>query len=158
MARANLPTFDLLPHYYYVVAKIDETPLGQLQNFSPSSQINSTEVGRIGTSTQKTLRQSKTSTLSISFYPDEDLSEASYYFGETDAPAVGEKITLSTDGDPKDFLILVYDSEDGSATEIQRHHITQFVPLQLGLSLQANGEPAMTVSGNIEVWDVERKA
>lgn len=152
MARPALPTFDLFSQFHYIVVDSGGTPRGQIQDISVEGSVDSSQVGRVGSSTKKTLNKSVAFTCTMNIFPDGDLDEVAWALGETAAPAVDATVKLSPDLPARDFEIWKYDSEDPSATRTEVHQITGWVAQSLSFAL-SDGEPVMSFSGTVEDWE-----
>jgi len=157
MARPAIPTaFDVSPQYFYLLTLADDTVLGQIRSVQPSSSIENTRVSRVGSSTKTTLRKTKESTLALSVWPDNDLDEVARLLGATATPTTGTEVKLAADATAQNLQLKKYDAEALSATELEVHLLSNFLALELSLPVDAEGEPVLAMSGNIDDWVITK--
>lgn len=151
MARPALPGFDgPRPQYFSIVLGPALTPLGQVRSIGVADSIESTTAGRVGSSTKKTLKKTKSPTFEIEMWPDSDLAEVAVALNQS-APAAGGTIKLDPSASPTNLFIQNYDSEESNATLLSTIYLVQATALELSdLTFDEDGEPTVSVSGNLE--------
>jgi len=151
MARISLPDFDgPHPQYNSLVCKSDGTPLGQVRKLEPSLKLDSTKAGRVGSSRKKTLRKSKEGTAALDMWVDDDLEEVAVALGAPATPASGETLTLDPNAAPITLLIKNYNSEASTATLLSTIYLYNYVPTELKLTYDEDGEQVASISGDME--------
>lgn len=151
MARPSLPDFDgPRPQYFSIVLGPALTPLGQVRSITVADSIESTTAGRVGASTKKTLKKTKSPTVELEMWPDSDLAEVAVALNQS-APASGGTIKLDPSASPTNLFIQNYDSEAANANLLSTIYLVQYTALELSdLTLDEDGEPTISTSGNLE--------
>jgi len=149
MTRTALPTMDARPQYFSLVTTATSV-LGQLSKIETTDTIAADQVGRVGSSLKKTLRKSKEASYSLDMYVDNDLVEVAAALGAAAAPTTGGTVKLDPSVSPVTWRILHYDSEAASATLLSTTYLYNMVPLEFKLSLDADGQQVVSISGNLE--------
>jgi len=81
---------------------------------------------------------------------DNDLVEVAGALGAAAAPTTGGTVKLDPSVSPVTWRILHYDSEAASATLLSTTYLYNMVPLEFKLSLDADGQQVVSISGSLE--------
>jgi hypothetical protein len=151
MARLTLPDFDgPYPQYYsYVLSPTGNTVLGQIRSITPSDSIQTEQVGRVGSSTKKTLKKSKETAVELELWIDSDLAELAVALNQT-APSSGTTLKLDPSASPTNLFIQNFDSENTAATLLSTIYMVQYLATELEFGLDEDGEQVATISGTLE--------
>ena len=150
MARSSLPAFDVRPQYFSLIQNEAGRTLGQVRSINPSDSIETVQAGRVGSSTKKTLKKSKNTTLSVDVWTDDDNQEVGIFLGADVLPSSGSTIKLDPSSTPKNFYIRNYDSEASTAALLSTTYLRQFVATEYSFTLDSEGEQVVSMSGTLE--------
>ena len=151
MARIALPDFDgPYPQYFsYVLSPTGNTVLGQVRSITPSDSIQTERVGRVGSSTKKTLKKSKETGLELEMWIDSDLAELAVALNQT-APASGATMKLDPSASTTHLFIQNFDSEALTATLLSTIYMVNYLATELEFSLDEDGEQVASITGTLE--------
>lgn len=152
MARPSLPDFDgPHPQYNSILFSPDDNPMGQIQAVQPNSTLATTDVGRIGDETKKTLRQSKTSSVQITLWEDEDLSEIDIVMGGDGTVNSGDTVKLDVDAAAQTFYIKNYDGVSAAANLLSTIYLYNAIPTTFTAGArQVDGQNVVDVQMSLE--------
>lgn len=150
MARTALPSFDVRPQYFSLIENEAGRVLGQVRSINPSDSIETVQAGRVGSSTKKTLKKSKNTTLAVEVWTDDDNQEIGIFLGASALPGTGSTVKLDPSNTAKNFYVKNYDSEDSGATLLSTTYLYQFVATEYSFTLDSEGEQVVSMSGTLE--------
>lgn len=152
MARPSLPDFDgPHPQYNSILFSPANSPMGQIQAVQPQSTLATTQAGRIGDATKKTLRQSKTSSVQVTLWEDEDLSEIDIAMGGDGTVNSGDTVKLNVDASPQTFYIKNYDGISAGANLLSTIYLYNAVPTSFTAGArQVDGQNVVDVQMALE--------
>lgn len=151
MARTALPDFEgPYPQYYSLITKANDTVLGQIRSVELEDSIDSEKVGRVGSSTKKTLRKSKETSGTLNVWTDLDLAEVAAVLGATSTPTAGQTLKLDPTTAATTFKIKNYDGEAASSVHKSTIYMYNTVPTSLSLSLDEDGEQVVQIGVEME--------
>lgn len=151
MTRLALPSFEgPYPQYYSIITKSDGTTvMGQVRSIDLADKINSDQVGRVGSSTKKTLRKTKETTAKMDIWTDLDLAEVAVALGASATPTAGQTLKLDPTVAEQTLLVKNYDGESASATLKSTIYLYGYVPTSLSLKLDEDGEQVASIEGTL---------
>jgi len=151
MTRPTIPSgFDVNPQYFALVTDGSGAVLGQVRSINPQLTMETTQAGRVGSSTKKTLKKTKSGTLSLEMWADEDLAEIAVALNRSAAPSSGDTVQLDSDAAATDIYIKRYDGESASANLIDILYCYQYTATEMSWTFDEDGEQVVSVSGTIE--------
>jgi hypothetical protein len=167
MARTALPTFDIRPHYHYLVKnKLDAdtayTIVGQLKNIQVNGQADQKTFKRVGDVNATKRAGSIAWDVTITLFADNDIEEVARALG-TKKPATGgwigtETITL----DPTkitDLQIEGYDGTGVSAVLQTTETLPNFTPAGLKAGVDAESDArTFEITGSCDSWSLAPSA
>lgn len=152
MPFPTIPTFEK-KRKHLIVLKKGTTIFGQIQSFTINETISVTDDMRISDTTVYNTRDNKNSTLNITLYLQDDMSEFAALMGGTSLPTAGgwtgtETIKLDPDATKSNLTIEMYDN-DTSAAALQGYwSISSFAPTTNNMTVgNAGGALVTTIDG-----------
>jgi len=159
MTRPAIPDFvGPYPQYYSIMTLANGTTvLGQVKSVEASDKVDTTKAARVGSSTKKTLRKSKESTVKVSLWIDySDMDELARVLGATSTPTTGTTVKLDTSVAAQTFLVKTYDGESIASTLLSTRYLYAFVPTELSYKLDSEGEQVADISGDTQdLYDIK---
>lgn len=135
--------------------KKGSTVLGQLKDFSPDSQVNTSDEGRLSDSTVYVDRSSDKHNVNFQLYVDDTYKEVAALLGYTLNPATGwvgnETIGLNPDIAAADYTVEVYNNTSATAVLQGTHYINDWVPITQSMPVSdGQGSVVVTINGVAE--------
>lgn len=148
--RVALPAFDgPHPQYNEVVTDYAGNILGQVRAFTHTSTFETTQAGRVGSSTKKTLKKTLSHEVSMEIWSDDDLAEIAIALNGS-TPAAGEIIKLDPDATATTLYVRSYDAEAITATHLSTTGIYQYVAISAEVTRDEDSEQVVSISGTAE--------
>lgn len=150
--RPDLPEFEFSPTTYSVVADLAGNVLGQVQDINPQSQVNTTDVNRLGDPNTHTVTGTKTSSVSINVFAKQNLEPLADFLNYDELPNPGVPVQLRVDAPAKDLEILKFDGTGSDAVLISKQRLIGYRPTQLSTAMAPNNQEIYAISGSLVDW------